>query len=603
MSSMWRSITPARSRANSTTSRSSKTSRSSRRPSLTRVRSGVHLNDQTPFHHEHDDREEDTYADEVEDEDNDAEDPEKVRTRAGGRGGKRPQSTESRETEEEEIEETESDPKDEKDIEKAVPSVAKKKSSKSLKQQDPNIVTWDGPDDPQNPKNWPMKRRWAATLIVSIFTLLSPVSSSMVAPALPTMARDLHVEQEVVIQLMLSIFILAYAIGPLLLGPLSEMYGRVPVLQLSYLFYFVFNLACGFAKTPAQMLVFRFFAGLGGSSPLAIGGGVLGDCWRPEQRGRAISVYSLAPLLGPAVGPIAGGFITERTTWRWCFWATCIAAIAIQVLGLFLLQETWAPKLLEQKTKRLQKETGNMELKSEFDDHQIPLARRLGTALERPFKMITTQPIIQVLALYLAYLYGLAYLVLATYPTLWTNDYHESVGIGGLNYISLGIGYFIGAQVCAPLNDRIYRRLRKRENGVGRPEFRIPIMIVSSTLTPIGLFWYGWSAQAHTHWIVPNLGQVVLSAGIICGFQSIQTYIVDAYTKYAASGVAAATVLRSLAGFGFPLFAPAMYNVLGLGWGNSLLGFVALAIGLPAPVLLWKFGKTLREKSTFAAGG
>ena len=155
-----------------------------------------------------------------------------------------------------------------------------------------------------SPKNWPQPRKWAATIIVSCFTFISPVSSSMVAPALPAMAKSLNITSEVEESLILSIFVLAYAIGPLFLGPMSEIYGRVIVLQLANLFYLVFNLACGFATTKGQLIAFRFLAGLGGSAPLALGGGVLSDCWRAEERGKAISIYSLAPLLGPALGKL-----------------------------------------------------------------------------------------------------------------------------------------------------------------------------------------------------------------------------------------------------------------------------------------------------------
>jgi MFS family permease len=94
----------------------------------------------------------------------------------------------------------------------------------------------------------------------------------MVAPALAAMAQDLHITNRVLESMTLSIFLLAYAIGPLILGPLSEIYGRVIVLQTSNLFYLFFNLGCGFAKTPAQMITFRFLSGLGGSAPLALGG-------------------------------------------------------------------------------------------------------------------------------------------------------------------------------------------------------------------------------------------------------------------------------------------------------------------------------------------
>jgi MFS family permease len=137
-------------------------------------------------------------------------------------------------------------------------------------------VTWSGPDDPENPKNWSIRKKWAVTFVVSFFTFISPVSSSMVAPALGKMSRDLGITSEVESQMTLSIFVLAYAIGPLFLGPLSEVFGRVYVLQLSNLFYLAWNLGCGFAQNKAEIIVFRLLSGIGGSAPLAIGGGVLG---------------------------------------------------------------------------------------------------------------------------------------------------------------------------------------------------------------------------------------------------------------------------------------------------------------------------------------
>ncbi|OCK89376.1 MFS general substrate transporter [Cenococcum geophilum 1.58] len=490
--------------------------------------------------------------------------------------------------------------RDERDVELGSAQLEKKQSTKSAR--DPNLVTWDSPDDSANPKNWSMKRKWAATLIVSCFTLVSPMASSMVAPALGTMSREFHITNSVESQLMLSIFILAYSVGPLFLGPLSEIYGRVLVLQLSNLFFLAWNIGCGFARSSGQMLAFRFLSGLGGSAPLAIGGGLLSDCFDAEQRGRAISIYSLAPLFGPAIGPIAGGFVTQNTTWRWTFHATSIFTAVVQCFGIFFLQETYAPKLLKRKADRLRKETGNNALHTEYETPDKTLFNILKTALTRPFRLLGTQPIIQVLAIYMAYLYGMMYLVLSTFPGLWNDRYHESIGIGGLNYISLALGFFLGTQICAPINDRIYRKLRKRNNNVGKPEFRAPLMIPGSILVPVGLFWYGWTAQAHTHWILPNIGAVMFSAGMIIEFQCIQTYIVDAYTRYAASAIGAATVLRSLAGFGFPLFAPAMYDKLDYGWGNSVLGFIGVALGIPAPFLLWKYGALLRAKSRFAAG-
>ena len=304
------------------------------------------------------------------------------------------------------------------------------------------------------------------------------------------------------------------------------------------------------------------------------------------------------------MGPVVGGFITEYSTWRWTFWAVSIADGAVQILGTAFLKETYAPVILRKKSLAMRKSTGDPKWHTKWETPNRTFANILKAALIRPFILLGTQPIIQVLALYIAYLYGIIYLLLTTFPTLWVNRYHESIGIAGLNYISLGTGYLIGTQSTARAQDAIYKLLKARSaDGLGRPEFRLPLLIPGSVLVPGGLLWYGWSAQKNLHWIMPNIGIAIYGVGVKIGTQCSQSYAVDAYTLYAASAGAAGTFLRSLAGFGFPLFAPYMYDALDYGWGNSLLAFVAIAIGLPAPLLLWKYGPYLRSRSTYAAGG
>ncbi|KAJ5215826.1 MFS transporter [Penicillium cinerascens] len=420
-----------------------------------------------------------------------------------------------------------------------------------------------------------MSKKWAVTITVSLFTFISPVSSSMVAPALTKIADELKIQSEVETQLTLSIFVLAYAVGPLCFGPLSEIFGRAYVLQFSNLCYVGWNLGCGFAQTAGQLIAFRFMSGIARSAPLAIGGGVLSDCWNADQRGKAVGIYSLAPLLGPVVGPIAGGFIAETSSWRWVFWSTSIAGAVIQLFGLAFLPETYTPTLLKRRAKTLRKESGDLRYYTEFDS---------------------------MIALYMAYLFGLFYLLLSTFPGVWEGVYGESVGIRGLNYISLGIGFVLGAQVNARASDRIFRQLKIKRNNTAVPEFRIPAMFIGSLFIPVGLFWYGWSVQARIHWVMPNIGIVIFSIGSIICLQCMQTYVIDSYTRFAASGLAAVVVLRSLAGFSFPLFAPYMYQALNYGWGNSLLGLLSIVIGVPAPFLFWFFGAKLRGTSRYASG-
>lgn len=424
----------------------------------------------------------------------------------------------------------------------------------------------------------------------------------MVAPALTDISAQFGIRNAGLENLVLSIFVLGYAFGPLLFGPLSEIYGRVRILQMANLMYLVFNIAAGASRNTAEMIAFRFLAGFGGAAPLALGNGVLADCWSPEERANSVAIYSLAPLLGPAIGGIMGGFIAQNTSWRWAFWATSIADGVIQLLGMLLLRESWAPKILHQKMQRLQKDTGNQELYTGHDEADV--LHHLRSSVKRPFILIGTQPIVQILALYMAYLFGIMYLLLTSFPNLWKTYYGESTQIGSLNYISLGIGLTVGTQVTARTSTIIYRKLKERyQTDVGVPEYRIPSMFIGAFLPPIGLLWYGWSAEARAHWIMPNIGAAIFMAGACTGFTCIRLYLVDTYTQYAASAIAATFVLRSLAGFGFPLFAPAMYRALGYGWGNTVLACVAVVLGFPAPLVFWKYGERLRKRSPYLAGG
>ncbi|KFA70193.1 hypothetical protein S40285_04418 [Stachybotrys chlorohalonatus IBT 40285] len=470
----------------------------------------------------------------------------------------------------------------------------------SIPVDDQNLVEWcEG--DPGHPQNWKRSRKWIAIALVSAYTFMSPVASSILAPSLQQIGEDLSIHDDSERSLCLSIFVLGFAFGPLLFAPISEMYGRNITLQCSNVAFFIFNCACGFAQTKEQLLVFRFFGGIGGSAPLALGSGVLSDLFSADERGLSAGIYALFPILGPAIGPICGGFITDYSTWRWGFWGTTIVDVPILILGLIFLEETYPPVLLRWRKQRLVVETGNHALLTKHEQNSGTFSDQLGQALLRPMKLMGTQIIIVVMGLYQAYLYGLMYIVLTTFPRLWTEDYHQSSSIAGLNYISLGLGYCLGIEISSYLQDRIYRYLKRRNNGVGCPEFRLPLLLPATFLLPVGFLIYGWTAQYHTHWIYPNIGSFIYAAGIMIGFNSLITYVVDSYPTYAASAAAATTLLRSVAAFLFPLFAPTMYSALGNGWGNSLLAFLAIGIGVPAPILLWYYGAALRARSRFCA--
>ncbi|RAK93697.1 MFS multidrug transporter-like protein [Aspergillus costaricaensis CBS 115574] len=437
-------------------------------------------------------------------------------------------------------------------------------------------------DPHEHPHQWPSYRKYTILLTVTLPIFLMPLTSTIIAPALDAIEAEFHVISDVKGSLTVSLFLLTYCLGPLVLAPLSELLGRVPIQQSGNVFFLAFNLAAGFSKSITQLLVFRLLSGLGASASLATGVSTTGDIFPKEQRGLSLALLNMGPVLGSCLGPIA-----DYSTWRWAFHATSIFAGVI-ILTSLCLPHTPHPIRASHKHHH----TFHLQIQT--------LTTLYHRTLVRSLRLLLTQPIVQALPLYYGYIYDLVYLILSTLPTLWKTQYHLPASTGSLHYLAPCIGYLLGAQTCALVSDKIYLRLKTSNHGTGKPEFRLPLMIPASLLVPIGFFIYGWSAQYRTHWIVPDIGIALplMSATVI--FQCTSAYLLEAYSVYGASANGGVYILRGLTGFGFPLFSPVMYRVLGYGLGNSLLGFVAVVIGCPIPWVLWWFGGRLRRKSSFA---
>jgi MFS family permease len=265
----------------------------------------------------------------------------------------------------------------------------------------------------------------------------------------------------------------------------------------------------------------------------------------------------------------------------------------ISLIALVMMRETFEPVLLERKAAAMRKSTGNNQLQARtYNKHCTP-AQTLARAAVRPLKMLLS-PIVFLLSIYCAFMFGLIYLLFTTFPYVFEVTYHFSTAISGLAYLGLGVGMIISIGLFAFLSDRLLNQ--PREGTIERPELRLILMIWSSPIVPIGFFWYGWSADKVTHWIVPILGTMVIGLGAFLILMPAQLYLVDAFgAEAAASALATNTVLRSLFGALLPLAGTPMYKSLGLGWGNSLLAFIGLAFA-PVPFLFYRYGEILRNR-------
>ncbi|BCS23530.1 MFS transporter [Aspergillus puulaauensis] len=461
------------------------------------------------------------------------------------------------------------------------------------------IVDWDGEDDRANPRNWPKSKRWAHVVVVSILALITNMAPTMCAPGISAIEADLNITSSVASTLAVTLYVLGIAIGPMFTSPLSEVYGRTPVYHAASLVFVAFIIGNALSQNVAQFLVFRFLSGSAGGTPMALGGGTIADITTIETRAVAMALFSMGPLAGPVLGPVIGGFVAAGPGWRWTFWLLAILGGVAGVTALVILRETHPKIILEHKAARLRARTGRLDLRSRLvSDDSLSPVQVLLQVLIRPTMLLFRSPILFVISLYVALVFGVMYLLFTTFPSVFEGQYGFTTSISGLVYLGLGIALVASMLLFTTLHGRV-QAARMKADGVQqpRPEYRLLLMIWFSPFVGLGLILYGWTVYYQVHWIVPIIGTVFMGFGSFFVIMPSQLYLVDVFgSRAAASALGANNLLRYISSTFLPLAGPSMYRSLNYSWGNTLLGLLALAF-VPGPLLFYRYGERLRAKS------
>ncbi|KAF5660945.1 hypothetical protein FCIRC_11998 [Fusarium circinatum] len=320
----------------------------------------------------------------------------------------------------------------------------------------------------------------------------------------------------------------------------------------------------------------------------------------PHQRGLAMTLFVAGPCLGPVFGPVSGGFLGENASWRWFMGFLAIFAGVTWVAGTILIPQTYAPTLLRRRAAKLSSMTGKVYISSiELKQGKVSLRSAISTSLLRPWIFLFKEPIVLPLSIYMAIIYGTLYLFFAAFPVVFEQARGWSQGIEGLAFLGIAVGMAAGLIYTIPDNNR-YVLLDQKHNGFAPPEARLPPAIVGSFAISVGLFWFAWTNYPSIHWIVSIMAGAPFGFGMVLVFLSIMNYLVDGYTIFAASVLAANSILRSLFGAAFPLFTVQMYDNLGLHWASTIPAFLALAC-VPFPYLFYIYGARIRTYCKFAA--
>lgn len=384
-------------------------------------------------------------------------------------------------------------------------------------------------------------------------------------------------------------------------APLSEVLGRRLIYGTTLLIAVVFIIPCAVSKNIGTLLVCRAIDGIAFSAPMTLVGGTLADLWRTEERGVPMAAFSAAPFIGPAIGPLVGGFLSDAAGWRWLYWIQLILAGIVWVLITFTVPETYAPTILAKRAKKMRASTNDATHVTEQDLDERPFTERLWIFLVRPVQLLFLEPIVFLVSVYMSVLYGLLYMFFVAFPIIYQEGKGYTAGITGLMFIPLAIGVVLSA-LCAPFVNKHYLYVSAKYNGSPPAEVRLIPMMISCWCIPIGLFIFAWTSYPDLSYWGPMMGGFPVGFGFIFLYNSANNYLVDSYQHQAASALAAKTFLRSFWGAGVVLFTTQMYGRLGYQWASSLLAFIALAC-CAIPYVFYFFGATIRKRSKFAYSG
>ncbi|KAH8706122.1 citrinin biosynthesis transporter CtnC [Phaeosphaeriaceae sp. PMI808] len=462
-------------------------------------------------------------------------------------------------------------------------------------QQPTYLVEFQTANDPDNPKSWTTKRRWAITVCMSLLVFTVTFASSIFSVNIGVVQEKFNIGL-VSATLGVSLFVLGFVFGPIVFGPMSEVLGRKLPLFTGFALFAIFQIPVALAQNAATICVGRFLAGFFAAAPLAVVGGALADLWDPIPRSYAICVFAAGAFAGPVAGPIAGGFITEsRLGWRWTSWITLIMAVFFGTIGFWAIPETSAARILQLRAAKLRKQTGDNHYYSKADENRLTVKTVVYVYLRRPFIMLAQEPILALLTAYMSFLYGIVYLLFEAFPVSFYTERGWTLGVAQLPFASFIVGIIMGAGMIWYSTATNFTRAYVK-HGKAIPEDRLPPMIVGSIVLPVGLFWFAWTSDPNITWVPQVLSAALIGLGCMVPFWQGVSYLIDCYGFYANSALAVNTFFRSLAGAFFPLFTHAMYKNLGVPWATSLLGFLCVAF-LPVPVLFYKYGARIRAKS------
>lgn len=329
--------------------------------------------------------------------------------------------------------------------------------------------------------------RVLVSALLAFTTFNSTFTSSIFSTANSEISSAFGVSTEVG-TLGLSLYVLGFAFGPTLFSPMSELFGRRLPILIGIFGFTVFQFGVATAENLQTVIICRFFGGFFGACPIAVVAAVFSDIYDNRHRGFAITIFTMMVFTGPLFAPFIGGFIVDSYLgWRWTEYLTGLMGAAALILDIFLVEETYPPVVLVRKAEELRRGTKNWGIHAKQEEVEIDMGELVVKNFSRPVRILLSEPVLILLSIYMAFLYGLLYLFMTAYPIVFQQLHGFNKGVGGLPYFGLIIGEFLGGTFIIALQPWYNRKLSSNDD-MPVPEWRLPPAIIGGAAFSGGLF-------------------------------------------------------------------------------------------------------------------
>ncbi|KAL2142833.1 hypothetical protein VTI28DRAFT_664 [Corynascus sepedonium] len=470
------------------------------------------------------------------------------------------------------------------------------------------IVEFDHSGDAENPLDWPAPFKWAVVSMLAAMAFTVTMTCISTVPLASDIVRDLSPSpkpSKSASVLLVTIWELGEAAGPLLIAPLSEMFGRYPVMNAANLVFVSASVLAATSSTVPQFVAARMLNGLAVAVNV-LNPAIVGDMFASEERGAAMSLLFLAPLMGGAFGPMIGSAVADSYGWRTVVWMTVVISSACELLFLLCFRETYKVAILRRRAKRLSAHAAGSgkTFRTAFDQAEgLATAghsewKKLRDSVLRPAVVLCSSGVLMTVSLFSSVVFTFFYIYSTTLSDILLDFYHLSPVEVGSCFTIFSIGSTISVVICNRTLDRIYVYMRSTNKGVGKPEFRLPLSIIGAFALPLSVAAYGWSAQLRLPLFVLLFSMCAMGTSLMLAMIPVMNYVVDAFGLFSASAVTGIIVTRCLMSTFLPLTTAPLVDALGYGWGFMVLAGLSLVLA-PIPILMLRYGEHWRKFSRY----